>query len=324
MRLGRRAGRIPADLGDPEAYPESWLYPIEGRWLKQLRSDADRALELGMRPGVFAKVGDSNLLGYNSLYGLGCREPVWGEHEELEPVMRRYRQVELPPGGDIDFVHCPDAADRRPWNSFSRVTAAAMMGIVAAHLVNPREQIPDRPTWWRDDPDRLPGESAIETEVRLVRPLFAFVQIGTNGLNYGNSPRETADAAADLIKRVRRLGPVPVLLNLTPQLNHPATPPRWEFAEETAGLMAEVAARERVPLVNLWLPLATGDFENHGLVGEDGVIFDGVHLDTFGGFDAPDALGKSVDFRPEALKYGTNYRNLVVLKVLEELDRLVT
>jgi hypothetical protein len=310
---------------DPSAYPDSWLFPIEGRWLKQFLADADRARRRGMRPGVFAKIGDSNVLAFNAFYGLGCRPPVWGEQDGngLGKVIERYRQIELPPGADVDFVHCPDAPDRRPWNSFTRVTAAAMMGIIAQHLATPPEEMDELPHWWREDPDRLPGESALETELRVTRPFYALIQIGTNGANYSRSPESTAESVIDLVERVRRLGSVPVVINIPPQLNHPMVPTRWEFAEATARLIAEAAERARVPLLNLWLPLSGDGFVNHGLIEHDGVIFDGFHLDTFGGFDAPSALENSVDFRPEALRHGINYRNLLLLKMLEELDGLV-
>lgn len=309
---------------DPSAYPDSWLFPMEGRWLKQFLVDAERAHREGMRPGVFAKVGDSNVLAFNAFYGLGCARPIWGEQDEagLGRVIDRYRQVELPPGVDIDFAHCPDAPDRRPWNSFTRVTSAAMMGIIAEHLATAPEEMEELPHWWREDPDRLPGESALETELRLTRPFYALIQIGTNGANYGRSPESTAESVVDLVERVRQLGSVPVVINIPPQLNHPMVPTRWEFAEATAKLIAESAERAKVPLLNLWLPLVGEGFVNHGLIEHDGVIFDGFHLDTFGGFGGPSALQNSVDFRPEALRFGINYRNLLLLKVLQELDAL--
>lgn len=309
-------------MNDPSAYPDSWLYPMEGLWLKRVLADAERARDRGMRPGVFAKVGDSNILAFNSFYGLGCKEPVWGDHANLEPVMERYRRTGLPAGSDIDFVHCPDVAERRPWNSFTRVTDAAMMGIIAEHLVLPREELDELPHWWRESPERRPGESALENELRVTRPFYALIQIGTNGGNYGRSPRGTAAAIGDLIDRVRALGPVPVVINIPPQLNHPAAPERWEFAEATAKLIAETTARKQAPFLNLWLPLAHGDFVNHGLIEHDEFIFDGFHLDTFGGATTPGALENSIDFRPEALRYGINYRNLLLLKVLQELDAL--
>ncbi|MBN8867455.1 MAG: SGNH/GDSL hydrolase family protein [Solirubrobacterales bacterium] len=307
---------------DPASYPESWLYPMDDRWLHRFRQDVRRARKMGMRDKVFAKVGDSNLATYNAFYGLGCREPIWGEHQDLEPVMHRYREIELEPGTDIDITHSPRAGERRPWNSFTRCSAAAMMGIVAEQLMTPPEAMDELPHWWKEDDHRLPGENALETELRITRPLYALVLIGTNGQNYGRSPEQTVEALVELIGRVRELGPVPVVMTVPPSLNHEAVPTRWEFAEETARLMCLAAARARVPLLNQWLALTSGDLVNCGLVEQDGEIFDGFHLDTIGGFDRPGALERSVDFRPEALRYGMNHRNLLVLKVLQELDSL--
>lgn len=322
-----RFGRGPArsELRNPAAYPESWLYPMEGRWLDRFRRDVERARKAGMRDGVFARIGDSNMLAFNSFYGLGCREPVWGEQPdrpELEEVIARYRETELPPGADIPFIHCPSLDERRPWNSFTRVPAAAMMGIVARQLIHPAEHLDELPHFWREDPDGLPGESPLETELRLARPLYTLIQVGSNGLNYGDSTMETADSVADLVDRIRSFGSVPVVFSIPPQLEHEAAPGRAEYAEEAAMMMAEVAARRRVPLVNLWLALSTEDMQSQGLVEEDGVIFDGVHLETFGSTHKPGGLERSIDFRPQALRYGANFRNLLLLRLLRDLDEL--
>ena len=125
MRLSGFGRKLPEGLGDRASYPDSWLFPIEERSLKQLRRDAARADGRGMRRGVFAKVGDSNMLAFNSFFGLGCREPVWDRHTELEAVMNRYRQIELPPGADIDFTHCPDSSERQPWKTPRTPTASS-------------------------------------------------------------------------------------------------------------------------------------------------------------------------------------------------------
>lgn len=294
---------------------------MEGRWRQRFRADVTRALGKGMRPGVFAKVGDSNLIAYNAFYGLGAGTPVWSGHDELEPVMRRYRETELPPGPDLDPLHSPPAADRRPWNSFTRCSGSAMLGIIAEHLVTPPERMEELPHWWRCDPDRREGESALETEIRLTRPLWCFIQVGSNGISYGRSPESTADGVADLVRRVRRLGSVPVVFTLPPQLNHVAVPGRWEFALETNRLICATAVRERTALFNQWLAMVTGDLVNHGLVEFDGEIFDGLHLETVGGFKSPQAVRRAVEFTPESLRYGANLRNLLVLRLLRDLDR---
>lgn len=323
LRFGRGPGE--AELADPAAYPESWLYPLEGRWLERFRRDVDQARKAGMREGVFTRIGDSNMLAFNSFYGLGCREPAWGDQadrEELEGVIGRYRALELPPGADIPFIHCPSLDERRPWNSFTRVPAAAMMGIVARHLVRPAEGQGELPHFWREDPDRLDGESPLETELRLTRPLYTLIQVGSNGLNYGDSPEQTAASVADLVARVRRFGSVPVVFTIPPQIDHEAAPGRAGYAKDAAMLIARMAARRRVPLVNFWLALSTENMVAHGLVEEDGVIFDGVHLETFGGAHQPGGLERSIDFHPEALRYGANFRNLLLLRLLRDLDSL--
>ncbi len=317
--LARRRG---SRLTDPSLYGESWLARMGLRQRAFFRAEVRRALGAGMRPKVFAKAGDSNFIGYNAFFGLGFAEPVWAGHEHLAPVMRRYREVTLPPGMDIPFAHAPDAEDRRPWNSFSRISAASSMGIVADHLLFEPGELEKLPPRWKTDPERREGESLLECEIRVTRPLYVLIQLGTNGASYGRTPEETAEIFGRVIERVRELGPVPVGFTILPQLDHEVTPGRWEFARRTNELICETASAARVPLFNQWLALTSGDLVNHGLIEFDGEYFDGFHLETVGGFDRPGAAERAVDFSPEALRYGANYRNLLVLKLLQELDLL--
>ena len=76
-----------------------------------------------------------------------------------------------------------------------------MMGIVGRHLVRPAEEQGELPHFWREDPDADEGESPLETELRLTRPLYTLIQVGSNGMNYGDTPQETADSVADLVGR---------------------------------------------------------------------------------------------------------------------------
>ena len=316
--LFRRRSR----LTNRSLHSDSWLQKMDAERQSFFREEVATAIGSGMRPGVFAKVGDSNFAAYNALFGLGCVDPVWDVHRDLEPVMRRYRQIDLPPGMDIPFFHSPDAVDRKPWNSFSRMSAATSMGIVAEHLLVPPSQFERPPADWKTDPDCRPDESLIECEVRITRPVYCLIQIGTNGQSYGRSPERTAEMFGGVVETVRELGSVPIGLTILPQLDHELTPGRWEFARKTNEVVCDLAWEARIPLFNQWLALTSADLVNFGLIEYDREYFDGFHLETYGGFDQPGAVGRSVDFRPEALRYGANFRNLLTLRVLRELDDL--
>ena len=271
-----------------------------------------------MRPNVFAKAGDSNLGSYGSLYGLGCREPDWHGYESLEPTMRRYREVLLP-AGDGPPLHIEDPPDRAPWNSFGRSSAATHSGIVGPQVLRPSSQFNGLDGWY-PDPDCPPDESMISFEIGTTRPRFVFIMFGTNGSSYGFTARETAAQTGDIVDEVRRLGPVPVVCTIPPQLDHGHLQGRWDFARSASEEIALVAEAKGAPLFDQWKALASDRLLNHGMIEFDGGHFDGFHLQTKGGFRAPDHLQQSVDFSPEALRYGNNLRNLLMLQVLDALD----
>lgn len=277
-----------------------------------------RADRKGMRAGVFAKAGDSNLVGYNVLYGLGCREPRWGEYEWLEPTMLSYRETGLPPGeGPAVQVPAPD--DRSPWNSFSRVSAAGAFGIIAPHLTQRSSKF-HSDLGWKPDPDCLPRQSMLDFEIRLTKPRYVLVNIGSNGDNYGHSPERTTRQLSRLVRAIRRRGPVPVVCTIPPALNHADLTGRWDFARETSDRIRQAVRKAGLPLIDQWRMLVDDGLENHGLIEFDGQFFDGFHVETAGGFRDPDALEHAVDFRPEALRYGANLLNLVCLRALNVLD----
>lgn len=297
------------------AFADHWNDEAKARW----REDSARAHRMGMREGVFAKVGDSNLAAYNSLYGLGCLEPVWDRHAHLEPVLRRYRRAEVPPGDDPASQIRP-AEPEAGWNSFNRASAATRSMINGEHLLEPSGRFSGGLLGWLPDSANPPEESMLNCELRLLRPGFAFVNIGTNGQNYGMTPDQTASQAADVVKEIKRLGTVPVVMTIPPQLDRGEKQGRWDFARETSKALGQVAREARAPLFDQWSVLADERLVNHGMAEFDTGHFDGFHLETPGGFREPDSLERSVDFRPEALLYGANLRNLLLLMTLEALD----
>lgn len=309
-------------MASPEMVDELYGVAFGNRWdtaaAELLRDEVARADRMGMRPDVFAKAGDSNLAAYNALYGLGCREPEWHGFEWLEPTRQRYRRVELPPGdGPADQVARPE--NRTPWNSFSRRSAAAYCGIIGDYLIEPSSKFAHEPGW-QPDPACAPGESVLECEIRLVQPRFVFINLGTNGSSYGMNGRETAEEVGELIDEIRRLGPVPIPMTIPVQLDGHGKKGRWDFAKDASEWMVRIAAEKGSPIFDQWSMLADDRMLNHGMIDFDEDIYDGFHLETIGGFRAGDALQRGVDFSPKALVYGTNMRNLLMLRALHAID----
>ncbi len=304
------------------AFGEHW----DERAADRLRATVARAGRKGMREGVFAKAGDSNLVGHNLLYGLGCRAPQWGDWQWLEPTMHRYREVELPPG-EGPAVQVPGVEQREPGNSFTRVSAAGAFGIIASHLYERSSKFRSD-LGWKPDPGCRPRQSMLDFEMRLTRPRWVLVNVGTNGANYGHSPDQTASQVAKLIRAISRRGPVPVVCTPPPSLNHAELTGRWDFARETSDRIRQVVRQAGVPLIDQWKMLTDQrlvdqGLVNHGLIEFDGPYFDGFHLETASGFRDPDALQNAVDFRGEALRFGANLMNLVYLRTLHALDSAV-
>jgi lysophospholipase L1-like esterase len=278
-------------------------------------------LSFRQRAAVFAKAADSNLIGYNAVYGLGCRAPKWGGYDWLEPTMRCYHEIELLPG-DGPAVQVPSAGQRKPWNSFTRASAAGAFGIIAPHLVERSSKFTSD-LGWKPDPDCRARQSLLDFEINLIRPRYVFVNVGTNGAIYGRSPGRTARQVSRVVRAIKWRGPVPIVFTLPPSLNHAELTGRWDFARETSERIREAALKAGTLLIEQWQMLTDQRVVNHGLIEFDGPYVDGFHLDTFGGFRGPDSLERAVDFRPEALVYGAKLRSFILLRTLRTLDAVL-
>lgn len=298
------------------AFAGHWDEEAKRRW----RESVARADGMGMREGVFAKIGDSNIAAYNSLYGLGLLEPVWDRHAGLEPTMEHYRRVALPRGDDPGGQVRPGDGPGIEWNSFSRASAAARQMIHGGHLLEPSGRFSDRVLGWLPDSENLPDESMLHCELRVLKPRFAFVNIGTNGQVYGITPEESVAMVAQVVEEIIRLGTVPVVMTVPPKLDPDGVGESWEYSRRLSEGLREVARGAGVPMFDQWSAFADERLVNFGVVESDSGYFDGIHLETPGGFRDPASLEKSVDFRPEALRYGANLRNLLLLMTLEALD----
>lgn len=300
----------PASPADPPAVARTSVLPdLTGAAGAGLREEVDRADEAGMNPEVFAKVGDSNTEWPQNIYGLGCREVGYGGNEgTLEPVVRRYSEVEFP-----ELEPMPECS---PVNSLTRRSAAAVSGVWTEWLMTPTSDLPA--TGIAPPTDECePAQTPVECEIGLLSPRWVLIMSGTNDALLGLPLGETyAIELGKMIDRVRELGPVPVLSTLPPMAvpAHDGQPGEERVAEANA-IIERVAGQKGVPLIDLHAALTAPGMVNQGLAS------DGLHLGIYGGESQPDVMRGSAMLTIPALKYGANRRNLIWLQVLEKLDR---
>jgi len=285
---------------------------LTGELEQRFRFDVAISDAKGYSPDVFAKVGDSNTELPGNLYGFGCRPVEYGDNTDMEPVVEKYNRVKLLLAGEPDCL---------PVTSFSRFSAATRSG---TYSVFPVSRIGDSPaSYGRPDPACSPEEIPVDCEIRLMKPRYTIVMIGTNdyGLDKNFTALEPGAKAAErlalLVAKIRQAGSVPVLSNLPP-ISAPEDGDAG--AEEAIELMnknlAALAESENVPLINLWRAMEEDQMIDQGLAA------DGIHLSVYGGETSPDILANSVNLSEEALRYGANRRNLIWLQTLAELDRV--
>lgn len=277
---------------------------------KQLRREVARADRAGMRPRVFAKVGDSNTEWAQNLYGLGCRPVDFGSRPDLARVLRRYTAVSL--DGLRSFPDC------LPANSFSRWSAATVSGVWTQWLITPVGELRSSGS--------IPAsvecgvaQTPLSCELDLLRPRYVTIMIGTNdaliGLPLGDEYRGHLKG---VVRGVRESGSVPVLSTLPPM---PIPTASGEDGEERINeaneIITQVSREMKTPLVNLWRAMTSPEMENEGLAKDD------LHLGVFGGESSPDILANSAVLTPEALAFGANRRQLIWLELLARLDAVV-
>jgi hypothetical protein len=248
---------------------------------------AARGAQVGNRPGVFAKIGDSITASPSFLQALACRSPQPGEWGELLGTVEFFGEDSVPPGSEE--AQCPIT------NSYSRVGVAAVPGWRAVDALSRLESSPE----CLDLP-------AVSCELQLIRPSVALIMFGTNDLEDFTAVQFRRDLAR-VARLVAGAGTIPVISTIPPRA-------RWPFFQRVARFNAEIAAlaeNRALPLWNYWRQMVEPGVPNQGL-GEDG-----VH---------PSALCPpctAIDFRPPGLRQGYALRNLGALRVLDRLRRRV-
>lgn len=285
---------------------------LTGELEERFLGDVAIADAKGSNPSVFAKVGDSNTEMAANLYGFGCRPVEYGEYPELQAVVEKYNSVKLALTGRPDC---------QPVTSFSRFSTAARSG---SYSTFPTARIADQAEGYLPpDPACVEEETALDCEIRLLKPRYTIILIGTNDVTLDNHftmvepGTRTIERFTPLVAKIRGAGSVPVLSNLPP-----SWVPRTDEFDEYGGVkqtnekLAELAESEQIPLINLWRAMEEEQMIDRGLSG------DGIHLSVYGGEKSPDVLANSVNLSEGALRYGANRRNLIWIQALAELDRV--
>lgn len=250
-----------------------------------LEKVARRGEQLGNRPGVFAKIGDSITASPSFLQALACLPPRLGAWGRLRGTLEYFGTTSVPPGSEE--AQCAVS------NSYSRLGVAAVGGWRAADALAPRESFSE-----------CEGLPAVSCELRLLRPSVALIMFGTNDLEDFTAARFRLDLAR-LTRLVSGAGTIPVISTIPPRASQ-------RFSRRVARFNAEIAAlaeNRALPLWNFWRELVEPGVPHLGLSG------DGVHPSVL----CPPCT--AIDFRSAGLRQGYALRNLGALRVLDRLRR---
>jgi hypothetical protein len=242
----------------------------------------------GVRPGVFAKVGDSITAAGEFLYLIGCEGETLAAHAGLGETIRFFRRTPL----EVERTPCG------PANSFDRHSRAAASGWTAeraiARLSRPDPACPP------------PHDTPLRCELSLLRPSVALIMFGTNEVAVGADLASYRAALEQIVHDTLMANAVPVLSTIPPRTDHAYLAERVPAYNE---VVAAVARERGVPLWDYHLAMHDASLIEGGLA-------DGIHPNAFEG-------NRSVDFSAEALRYGANLRNLQAVQVLDALRRVV-
>lgn len=300
----------PFGADDEQSWTEAPVVPeLTGALRDQFLADVAVADSRGMRPYVFAKVGDSNTELRDNLYGFGCAAVDYGEQGEYASTVEKFKLTQFLPA--LALPGCP------PANSFTRNSAAVRSGTFSGFGSTAVQNLPPID---RLDPACVTNETPITCEIRQILPRYTIVMTGSNDFGIdrevGGEPGTfTAPRMGLIAAQIRKAGSVPVFSTLPPIFTT-STPEvdEWGDVKKANEKIYEASQQLKVPLINLWSALTEEQMIDHGL------LADGIHLSVLGGFDSPDLIRNSVNLSDEGLRYGANRRNLIWIQTLAALD----
>jgi hypothetical protein len=244
----------------PRRLPEQWQeWSIIPENLNQAMLDVyTDGLNRGNDPHSFSKIGDGGIstIWFLNNYDLGPDYYNLGDHTDLQTV--------------IDHFH----------GSFSRTSLAAGRGFNTTIILDPQRA---------DRSQCLANESPLDCEVRIHRPGFAIISLGTNQVWY---PEIFESELRTIILRLMEQGVVPILATKADNL---------EGDQRINLIIASLACEFDLPLWNFWL--AVQPLPMHGLQA------DLEHLSYAGN-----------DFsNPSVMQSAWAWRNLTALQTLQAI-----
>lgn len=171
--------------------------------------------ELGNRPDVFSKVGDSITVAPHTLTPFSDTAYNLGDYQYLEGMIERF-----------------SSTPAREANSFANVSMAAGIGWTTDAVLKAK---------FTDPAYCKPEESALDCEYRLVKPAFALIMFGTNDVAHLSLETYTYNMGR-IVKASIEQGVVPIISTI---------PVRVGYEEQTAAFnegVVKVARRYSVPL----------------------------------------------------------------------------
>jgi len=253
---------LPTQSATPD--PQNWMdWPIIPDGSQAVREIYQRGLELGNRPGAFSKVGDC---GSTPAWFLGDfdRDPQFyqlGEYQNLSAVIEAFS------------------------GSFSRTTLAGKAGFNAASVFAPL---------WADRKQCQPDEGPLACELRLQRPSFVFIMLGSNDVYH---LEEFEPQMRNIIEYTISQGVVPILATKADNI---------EKDHQINATLASLAVEYDIPLWNYWRAVQP--------LPDQGLQEDGVHLTW-----APNRFND-----PVAMKSAWAVRNLTALQTLDAIWQYVS
>lgn len=243
--------------------PDRWQdWPVVPKISKRAVQIYRDGVSQGNNPRAFSKIGDCETITewFLADFDRSSDHYVLGPYPQLQTVIDTYR------------------------GSYGRLGVAAKRGFTAASVLN---------TYWRDADQCDKNETPLACEIRLNRPAFALIMLGTNDVA---RPERFEKNLRAVIDETIRLGVLPVLMTKADNLE----------GDNSLNLTtARLAYKYDIPLWNFWKAVQT--------LPSKGLQEDQSHL-TF----APN------DFSyPENLKRAWPVRNLTALQILDAIRQAV-
>ena len=238
--------------------PDGWMkLPVVPETVSyRVRQIYEEGQKLGNRPNVFSLIGDCDATPTWFLgdFDLGPKHYNLGQYSDLQ--------------GEIAYFK----------GSFSRQSLAVRRGFVAASVLT---------TLWADPKQCQKGETPLSCELRLNKPAFAFILLGTNDYNH----REVFEP------NMRKILDTLIADGVVPILGTKADNMEGDYTLNAT--IAQLAYEYELPLWNFWA--ATQPLPAHGL------DTDLTHL-TWGPNDFSD---------PARMQSAWPWRNLTALQTLK-------